>query len=161
MARVNGYFSFRVCHKTESASVIRGHHVCMSVWSAAVGEKLFAAPDPRDEAREYDKFAVGLYKEENDQKLLVGHVPIEISSLCYHFLKKSKTNTLNAVITGKRQREVELGLVVPVKYSFETDDKKCAEILEKELVKRKELFPTVVLKFKKKGLYRKFPMYNE
>ena len=67
MARVNGYFSFRVCHKTELASVIRGHHVYMSVWSAAVGEKLFAAPDPREEAREYD-FAVGLH-EENDQKL--------------------------------------------------------------------------------------------
>ena len=70
MARVNGYFSFRVCHKTALASVIRGHQVYMSVWSAAVGEKLFAAPDPREEAREYDKFAVGLYKEENDQKLL-------------------------------------------------------------------------------------------
>ena len=151
MARVNGYFSFRVCHKTELASVIRGHHVYMSVWSAAVGEKLFAAPDPREEAREYDKFAVGLYKEENDQNLLVSHVPIEISSLCYHFLKKSKTNNLNAVVTGKRQREV--GLVVPAKYSFETDDKTCAEILEKELVKRKELFPTVALKFKKKGLH--------
>ena len=34
-----------------------------------------------------------------------------------------------------------------------------AEILEKELVK--ELFPAVALKFKKKGLYRKFPVYNE
>ena len=95
----------------------------------------------------------------NLQHHLVGHVPIEISSLCYHFLKKSKTNNLNAVITGKRQREV--GLVVPAKYSFETDDKKYAEILEKELVKRKELFPTVALKFKKKGLYRNFPVYNE
>ena len=118
-----------MCHKTESASVIRGHHVYMSVWGTAVGEKLFAAPDPSEEAsREYDKFAVGLYKEDNDQKLLVGHVPIEISSLCYHFLKKSKTNNLNAVITGKGQREV--GLIVPAKYSFETDDKKCVEILE-------------------------------
>ena len=79
-------------------------------------KSFFAAPDSREEAREYDKFAVGLYKEENDQKLLVSHIPIEISSLCYHFLKKSKKNNLNAVITGKRQREV--GLVVPVKYSF-------------------------------------------
>ena len=121
MARVNGNFSFRVCHKTELASVIRGHHVYMSVWSAAVGEKLFAAPDPREEGREYNKSAVGLYK--------VGHVPIEISSLCYHFLKKSKTNHLNALITGKRQREA--GLVVPAEYSFATDDKKCAELLEK------------------------------
>ena len=70
-----------MCHKTELASVIRGHHVYMSVWNAAVGEKLFAAPDPREEAREYDKFSVGLYKEENDQKLLVGLIPTEISNL--------------------------------------------------------------------------------
>ena len=46
-----------------------------------------------------------------------------------------------------------------VKYSFETDDKKCAEILGKELVKRKKLFPTVTLIFKKKGLHLKFHMY--
>ena len=79
--------------------------------------------------------------------------------MCYHFLKKSKTNNLNAVITGKRQREVEL--VVPAKYSFETDYKKRAEILEKGTSEKKELFPTVAFKFKKKGLYRKFPVYNE
>ena len=95
MTRVNGYFSFPVCHKTESASVIRSHHVYMSAWSTAVGEKLFAAPDPREEAREYElDFSC---KEENDQKLLVGHIQIEISGLCYHFLKTSKTNNLNAV----------------------------------------------------------------
>ena len=103
----------------------------MSVWSAAVVGELFAAPDPREEAREYDKLAVGLYKEENDQKLLVGHVLIEISSLCYHFLKKSKTNSLIIVITGKR------------------------------LVERKELFPTLGLKFKKKGFYRKSHVHNK
>ena len=62
---------------------------------------------------------------------------------------------MNAVITGKRQREV--GLVVSAKYSFETDNKKCAEILEKELVKRKELFPTVALKLKKKDCTENFP----
>ena len=125
MARIKGYFSFRVCHKTELASVIRGHHVYMSVWNAAVGEKLFAAPDPREEAREYGKFAFGLYMEENYQKLLFNNVPTEISSLCYHFLKNRKRNNLNAAITGKKHREV--GLVVPAKYSFETDDKKFAE----------------------------------
>ena len=96
MARVKGYFSFRVCHKTQLASLIRGHHAYMSVWNAAVGEKLFAAPDPREEAREYDKFAIGLYIEENYQKLLVNHVPIEILSLCFHVLKKRKRSNLNA-----------------------------------------------------------------
>ena len=86
-----------------------------------------------------DKFQVGLYKEENDQKLLADHVLMEISSLCYHFLKKSKTNNLNAVITGKRQREV--GLVAPAKCSFENVDKKCADILERSTSKLKRTAP--------------------
>ena len=77
----------------------------------------------------------------------------------FNFLKKSKTSNLNAVITGKRQREI--GLVLPAENSFEIDDRKCAEKLEKELMTRKELFPAVALKFKKKGFYRKFPVYSE
>ena len=48
---------------------------------------------------------------------------------------------VTSLLTGKRQREV--GLVVPAEYSFVADDENCAEILEKEPVKRKELFPTV------------------
>ena len=38
-------------------------------------------------------------------------------------------------------------------------DRLCTETLEKELFKRKELFTTLKLKFKKKGIYRKFPVY--
>ena len=50
----------------------------------------------------------------SDNNVLVGHVPIEISSLCYHFLHEFPGNNIDAVITGKRHREV--GLVVPAKY---------------------------------------------
>ena len=52
-----------MCHKTELASVIRGHHVYMSVWSTAFGEKLFAAPDLREEAREYDNLQLDFIKK--------------------------------------------------------------------------------------------------
>ena len=54
-------------------------------------------------------------------------------------------NKIDAVITGKRHREV--GLVVPAKYIFQTEDKRCAEIVERELMKRKGLFPTVKFQF--------------
>ena len=57
--------------------------------------------------------------------------------------------------TGKRQREV--GLVVPAKLIFITNNKRFLGDLENKLVKQKNTFPTVTLKFKKKGVCRKFP----
>ena len=74
----------------------------MSVWSSAVGETLNTKPDNRDEVKDYNKFAIGVFKD-----LLVGHVPIKISSLRYHFLNNNEHNT------GKRNQEA--GLVVPAK----------------------------------------------
>ena len=52
------------------------------------------------------------------KKLLVEHIPIEISSLCFHFLNQNVGNKIKAVITGKRHREI--GLVVPAKLVFLT-----------------------------------------
>ena len=72
----------------------------MAVWRATKGEVLEAAPDIRNEAKDYDKYAVGVYKE----KLLIGHIPIEISSLCFHFLNQNVGNKIKAVITGKPHR---------------------------------------------------------
>ena len=145
--------SFTICYKTEVTSVIRGHHVYKEVWDATIGETLEAALDDREEAKEYDKYAVGLYKKD----LHVGHIPIEISSLCFHFINQDPENKIKAEITGKRQREI--GLVVPAKIIFQTKNKRYSEVLEQELIKRKDKFPTLTLKFKKKGVYRKFPYY--
>ena len=87
MARVSRYHSFVVSYKTDIISVIRGHHVYSSIWSPALEETLFAFPDLREEAEEYDKFSIGIYKEKG-HRALVGHIPIEISSLCFHFLNQ-------------------------------------------------------------------------
>ena len=62
------------------------------------------ASDDREEAKEYDKYAVGLYKRD----LLLGHIPLEISSLCFHFINQNPGNKIKALITGKRQREIGL-----------------------------------------------------
>ena len=58
---------------------IKKCHFYQLVWTSTVGEKIFTAPDKREGALSYDEFAIGVYK---DQKcnLLVGHLPIEISS---------------------------------------------------------------------------------
>ena len=60
-------------------------------------------------------------------------------------VNNNEQNTLTAVVTGKRNREV--GLVVPGKLFFQTKDRKSAETLKIELAKRKNLFPTKTLKF--------------
>ena len=50
--------------------MVRGHHVYQSVWTSTVGDKLFTAPDKREEAFSYDEFAIGVYKGENCSLLL-------------------------------------------------------------------------------------------
>ena len=47
------------------------------------------------EALEYDKYAMGIFKTNQDEECLVGHVPIKISSLLYHFLWEDKSNKIN------------------------------------------------------------------
>ena len=76
--------------------------------------------DKRGEAMEYDKNAIGVYRtpSESEQKMLVGHVPIELSSLMNNFLKANDSNKLVAKVSGKRKREV--GLVVPTKFKYWT-----------------------------------------
>ena len=103
-----------------------------NVWSPYIGETLIAHPDNREEAQEYDKYAIGIYRKNNDgSEELVGHAPIELSSLLYHFLQASAENCVNVEIIGKRKREV--GLVVPAKYDALTKNKKISMVLEKEL----------------------------
>ena len=144
---------FIVCYQTELTSIIRGHYVYKEVWDAVIGEMLEAALDDQEEAKEYDKYPVGLYKKD----ILSGHIPIEISSLCFHFINQDPGNKIKALRTGKRQGEI--GLVVPAKLIFISNNKRFSEVLENELVKRKNKFSTLTLKFKKKGVYRKFLFY--
>ena len=115
----------------------RGHNVYKNVWSPYKGETLIAQPDNRDEAQENDKYAVGIYKKNDDgSKELVGHAPVEFSSLLYHFLQASAENCINVEVIEKRKREV--GLVVPAKYNAFTRNKKIAVVLDEELAKCKK-----------------------
>ena len=132
--------SQNVSYTTKVSSIIRGHHVYATMYmSSTVGETLNTKPDNKEEAKDYDKFAIGVYKGD----LLMVNAPIEISSLSYHFLNNNEQNTLTAIANEKRNRE--FGLVVPAKLFFQTKDRKSAETLKTELAKRKNLFLTVTL----------------
>ena len=139
---------FRIMHHIKFQSLIRGHHIYKIVWSPYKGETMIAQPDNRDEAQENDKYAVGIYKKNNDgSKELVGHVPVEFSSLLHHFLQASAEHCINVEVIGKRKREVEL--VVPAKYNAFTRKK------------HKKLYKSCLeLKHQRKNIYRMFPVYQ-
>ena len=132
---------FKMNFKVEYETVIRGHHVYKCVWTPVMDEKLECNKDTRAEAKEHDENAIGVYRitkqldVANQKKILVGHVPIELSRLMKNFLEANTENKLVAQVTGKRKREI--GLVVPAKFSaFTTVDLRLAKILETELRKR-------------------------
>ena len=90
--------------------------------------------DTREEAMEYEKNAIGVFKSD-DPETLVGHLLIEISCLLTHFLEASPENKLNAIVIGKRKRKV--GLVVPAKYAALTKNKTFANVLAGKLQEKK------------------------
>ena len=59
----------------------------------------------RNEAAEYDKHAIGAFKTHG---VLVGHIPIELSSLIEYFLQKSEENSVSAVVVGSRSVKLAL-----------------------------------------------------
>ena len=94
--------------------------------------------DKRKEAKDYDEHAVGLFKisSREGKKTIVGHVPIELSSLIDYFLKVDELNSVLAEVMKKRKREV--GLVVPAKFTAKTVNRRHAQVLDSELSKEEK-----------------------
>ena len=159
-ARNDECCEFKITHQIKFQSLIRGHHVYENVRNPYKGETLIAQPDNRYGAQENDKYAVGIYKKNDDgSKELVGHAPVEFSSLLYHFLQASAGNCINVEVIGKRKREV--GLVVPAKYNAFTRNKKIAMVLDEKLAERKKLYKSCLeLKHQRKNIYKMFPVYQ-
>ena len=60
---------------------IRGHHIYKDQWAPSKGIKVTCFKDSRSEAKEHDRYPVGVYVKRSGKYALVGHVPIEISQL--------------------------------------------------------------------------------
>ena len=71
-----------------------------------------ARNDKREEAKAYENFAVGLYKDGKDSSggsdVLVGYVPIELSHLVCTFLNAEDSNEGDAEVIRKRTLENDL-----------------------------------------------------
>ena len=89
MARVNSYsVSYKPRYEIKFDAPIRGHHVYKEMWRPQKGDTLYCRKDNRPEALEFDKHAVGVFKED----ILVGHVPVEVSRIISYFLQANGTN---------------------------------------------------------------------
>ena len=92
-------------------SSVRGHHIYKELWTPFIGEELQTAQEPENG---HDPFAVAVLKE----GVIVGHVPRDISRVCWYFLERN--NTITCRITDKRQRSSVSGkgLEVPCIFMF-------------------------------------------
>ena len=135
--------TYEMNYKIEFQTAIRGHHIYKDTWVPSIGQNLICRTDTREEVIEYDKNAIGVFKS-GDKETLVGHLPIEISCLLTNFLMKAAPeNKLDAIVVGKRKREV--GLIVPAKYVALTKNKTFANILFNKLQEKKKNHPNFEL----------------
>ena len=112
--------NFLMVYKIKFHAAIRGHHLYKNAWTPKMGEHLSIKKDTREEAMNYDVHALRVFNDEN----LVGHIPIEISSILDYFLQQCPDNFIDAEVAGKRKCEV--GLVAPADYTACTKDRETA-----------------------------------
>ena len=88
-------------------SVIHGYHIYKAVWTPVLGE---VHRLEIEEGNEHNHFAA--FVKRGDE--IIGHVPRELSSQVWHFLRHRGRTACEVI--GKRKRGD--GLVVPCKYRF-------------------------------------------
>ncbi len=106
----NGYYGGEAFEYSID-SAIRGYHVYKNIWTPEIGEGLQLSQENGNEA---DQFAVATYKEE----AVVGHVPREISRICWYFLEHD--GEILCEVNGNKRRSplAQGGLEIPCKLTF-------------------------------------------
>ena len=121
-------------------SAIRGFHEYRQIWWPRAGERLQAE---KEHGNREDRFAVAVAKgssEETDSKIIVGHLPRELSRIFWHFLGHG--GEVNCEVTGRRRRSplVQGGLEIPCILTLRGKKKLVARA--KELLAEKKLIET-------------------
>ena len=95
-------------------SMVRGHHIYKDRWYPHIDEELTCQ---RERHNYHDPFAVSMLKS----SVIVGHVPRQISAICYVFLGKHNSS-ISCKITGSRRYSHDLpqgGMEVPCTLTFQ------------------------------------------
>ena len=82
----------------------------------------------------FDKHAVRVYQNQNN--LLVSHIPIELSSQIHYFFETDEGNFLELKVIRKRKQEVRLA--VPVLFIAYSTKKSMVITLHKELTEQRK-----------------------
>ena len=82
-------------------TVLRGYHVYVVVWKAAVGQILLCQ---REGGNIHDPYTVAIV-EQGD---IVGHVPRAISAVCYMYLFLRRNGTLRYLVYWTAQQRYAL-----------------------------------------------------
>ena len=104
---------------------IRGFHVYKSLWMPEIGQELSTV---QETSNTHDRFAVAIRKG----TLTTGHVPAEISKVCWFFLRHG--GTIKCRVSTDRHRRSWLersGLEVACELIFVADDQKLLKKLKK------------------------------
>ena len=104
MARVFPAERFELYYKVHFNTVIRGYHVYKNVWDACGADKLYCKHDTRG----LEAPSRCGWSNKFNNSMLVGHLPMELSSLIEFFLKDTSDNFVVCSVTGKRYRELGL-----------------------------------------------------
>ena len=78
-----------------SPGVIRRYHIYSTIWEAESGKILTMI---QERGNVHNRFAVAVKKE----RLTVGHLPIEMSKLCWFFIQRG--GSITCEVTGPRRR---------------------------------------------------------
>ena len=100
-------------------SAIRGFHVYSTVWAPVLHEQLYSS---QDHGNTRDQFAVALVKTSTGSTgppVTVGHVPKEISRICWYFIQHDGEITCEVTGVDKRRSPlVQGGMEIPCKLTF-------------------------------------------
>ena len=93
-------------------SIVRGHHVFKNIWTPTIGEDLRVTAESDNT---FDEFAMAVCKD----NIVVGHVPRELSRVCWYILQRRNSQMVCGVTESRRRSEVSRKcLVVPSAYTF-------------------------------------------
>ena len=137
MLQTLSYEPFWVCYRTKVVIIFRGNRIYMEVRHATKCEVLEAAPDIRKKQKTTTNMSLVFIRK------IFWFIPIKISSLCFHSPNHNVENKIKSIITGTHHQEI--GLDLPTKFVFLTEDWRSCEIRSKISLTRQGIyFPTFI-----------------
>ena len=79
--------NFDLCFEIPFSTVIRGHHIYKTIWTAVVGQELIAKPNERKDALDYKKVSIGLFKPKEEENKMNSSDNLAIRPCPYRNIK--------------------------------------------------------------------------